>query len=176
MGDVTTATSIIYTVYGIDKFYLQWSVAFNNYLFLYLIFAPRAECTEEAVPAPTSMDQMVQQPPCYLEEEEEIYISEQMQEITDGIIASLTQNMASIKLCVITKFNLLFSSALHPGAHWGPVYRAWTTSYIHCHHHRKTCSHYTVVQGKSTGLYVVMVGLWPDLGDLNKKIIFLVQY
>ncbi|XP_037625810.1 obscurin isoform X8 [Sebastes umbrosus] len=40
--------------------------------------------TEEAVAAPTSVDQVVQQPPCYLEEEEEIYISEQMQEITDA--------------------------------------------------------------------------------------------
>ncbi|XP_039666658.1 obscurin isoform X11 [Perca fluviatilis] len=40
--------------------------------------------TEEAVPASTSMDQAIQQPVCYLEEEEEIYISEQMQEITDA--------------------------------------------------------------------------------------------
>ena len=37
------------------------------------------------------MDQAIQQPVCYLEEEEEIYISEQMQEITDGIIVSLTE-------------------------------------------------------------------------------------
>ncbi|XP_032381171.1 obscurin [Etheostoma spectabile] len=43
------------------------------------------ECsTEGAVPASTSMDQAIQQPVCYLEEEEEIYISEQMQEIADA--------------------------------------------------------------------------------------------
>lgn len=35
------------------------------------------------------MDQVAQQPVCYLEdEEEEIYISESMQEITDGILVS----------------------------------------------------------------------------------------
>ncbi|XP_059196374.1 obscurin [Centropristis striata] len=51
-----------------------------------MLFPPeQAECsTEETAPASTSMDQVVQQPPCYLEEEEEIYISEQMQEITDA--------------------------------------------------------------------------------------------
>lgn len=56
----------------------------------YLIFVSRAECiTEEVVPASTSMSQAVQQPLCYLEdEEEEIYISESMQEITDGIPVS----------------------------------------------------------------------------------------
>ncbi|XP_037325748.2 obscurin isoform X2 [Pungitius pungitius] len=43
------------------------------------------ECShKEALSASTSMDQVVQQPICYLEEEEEIYISEQMQEITDA--------------------------------------------------------------------------------------------
>ncbi|XP_044055731.1 obscurin isoform X3 [Siniperca chuatsi] len=55
-----------------------------------MLFPPghpeQAECsTEEAIPASTSMDQVVQQPACYLEdEEEEIYISESMQEITDA--------------------------------------------------------------------------------------------
>ncbi|XP_022616679.1 obscurin-like [Seriola dumerili] len=46
----------------------------------------QAECsTEETAPAATSMDQVVQQPLYYLEEEEEeIYISEPMQEITDA--------------------------------------------------------------------------------------------
>ncbi|XP_068447260.1 obscurin [Clinocottus analis] len=53
-----------------------------------MLFPPghpeQAECSpEEAVPASISMDQVVQQPLCYVEEEEEIYISEQMQEITD---------------------------------------------------------------------------------------------
>lgn len=52
----------------------------------HLIFVSRAECgTEEAVPASTSISQT----PCYLEdEEEEIYISESLQEITDGILVS----------------------------------------------------------------------------------------
>ncbi|XP_030583398.1 obscurin [Archocentrus centrarchus] len=40
--------------------------------------------TEVTVYAPTSEDQAVQQPIRYLEEEEEIYISEQIQEITDA--------------------------------------------------------------------------------------------
>ncbi|KAM3620450.1 uncharacterized protein V6R79_023680 [Siganus canaliculatus] len=46
----------------------------------------QAQCgIEEAVPRSGSMDQALQQPPCYLEdEEEEIYISESMQEITDA--------------------------------------------------------------------------------------------
>lgn len=56
----------------------------------YLIFVSRTECSaEETVPASTSMDQVVQQPLCYIqEEEEEIYIAEPMQEITDGILFS----------------------------------------------------------------------------------------
>ncbi|TDH08594.1 hypothetical protein EPR50_G00099190 [Perca flavescens] len=54
-----------------------------------MLFPPghpeQTECsTEEAVPASTSMDQAIQQPVRYLEEEEEIYISEQMQDITDA--------------------------------------------------------------------------------------------
>ncbi|KAM8745978.1 obscurin isoform 6-T7 [Acanthopagrus schlegelii] len=55
-----------------------------------MLFPPghpeETECaTEQAVPASTSMDQMLQQPVCYPEdEEEEIYISESMQEITDA--------------------------------------------------------------------------------------------
>ncbi|XP_026160421.1 obscurin isoform X2 [Mastacembelus armatus] len=45
----------------------------------------QAECgAEEAVPASSSVEQRAQQPLCYLEEEEEIYISEPMQEITDA--------------------------------------------------------------------------------------------
>lgn len=44
------------------------------------------ECsTEMDIRAPSSEDQSRQQPVCYLEEEEEIYITEPMQEITDGI-------------------------------------------------------------------------------------------
>lgn len=44
---------------------------------------------KQSVPAPTSADQPLQEPPCYLEEEEEeIYISEAMQEITDGNFVS----------------------------------------------------------------------------------------
>ncbi|KAI3368742.1 hypothetical protein L3Q82_025731 [Scortum barcoo] len=55
-----------------------------------MLFPPghpeQAECSAEAtVSAPTSMDQVLPQPVCYLEEEEEeIYISESMQEITDA--------------------------------------------------------------------------------------------
>nr|XP_019936197.1 PREDICTED: obscurin-like [Paralichthys olivaceus] len=55
-----------------------------------MLFTPgypeQAECsTEETVPVTTPMDESVQQPLCYLEEvEEEIYISEPMQEITDA--------------------------------------------------------------------------------------------
>ncbi|AWP10924.1 putative obscurin-like [Scophthalmus maximus] len=55
-----------------------------------MLFPPgsqeQAECrTEETVPATTPVDQVVQQPLCYLEEvEEEIYISEPMQDITDA--------------------------------------------------------------------------------------------
>lgn len=48
-----------------------------------------ASGSEQSVPAPTSADQLLQEPPCYLEEEEEeIYISEAMQEITDGNFVS----------------------------------------------------------------------------------------
>lgn len=43
---------------------------------------------EVSLYAPTSADPAAQQPMCYLEEEEEIYISEQIQEIADGILAS----------------------------------------------------------------------------------------
>lgn len=47
--------------------------------------------SEQSVPAPTSADQPLQEPPRYLEEEEEeIYISEAMQEITDGNFVSKT--------------------------------------------------------------------------------------
>lgn len=62
-------------------------MVFNNNLFLYLAFVSRAECdAEQAVLASTPMAQVLQQPLCYPEdEEEEIYISESMQEITDGI-------------------------------------------------------------------------------------------
>lgn len=58
----------------------------------YPLFFSRAECrTEETVPATTPVDQVVQQPLCYLEEvEEEIYISEPMQDITDGILTEYT--------------------------------------------------------------------------------------
>ncbi|TNN89356.1 Obscurin [Liparis tanakae] len=54
-----------------------------------MLFPPghpeQAQCSAEgADPASTSMDQVVQQPLCYPEEEEEIFISEQMQEITDA--------------------------------------------------------------------------------------------
>ncbi|XP_008290272.1 obscurin [Stegastes partitus] len=54
-----------------------------------MLFPPgypeHAESSAEAdVPASTPTEQPVQQPPCYLEEEEEIYISEPMQEITDA--------------------------------------------------------------------------------------------
>ncbi|KAK9519341.1 hypothetical protein VZT92_022077 [Zoarces viviparus] len=67
-----------------------------------MLFPPghpeQAECSaEEAVPASTSMDQVVQQPLCYLEEEEEIFISEQMQEITD---APPSIQVATEDLCV----------------------------------------------------------------------------
>ncbi|XP_031719721.1 obscurin [Anarrhichthys ocellatus] len=67
-----------------------------------MLFPPghpeQAECsTEEAVPASTSMDQVVQQPLCYLEEEEELFISEQMQEITD---APPSIQVATEDLCV----------------------------------------------------------------------------
>lgn len=49
------------------------------------MFVSRAEgSTEVAVYAPASADPAVQQPVRYLEEEEEIYISEQIQEIADG--------------------------------------------------------------------------------------------
>ncbi|KAF3834765.1 hypothetical protein F7725_027323 [Dissostichus mawsoni] len=44
----------------------------------------QAECSEEAAPPSASVGQVVQQPPLYLEEEEEIFISEQMQEMTDA--------------------------------------------------------------------------------------------
>lgn len=57
---------------------------------VYPLFVSRVEHgTEETVPTPaaTSMDPVVQQPLYYLEEEEEeIYISEPMQEIADGIL------------------------------------------------------------------------------------------
>ncbi|XP_047198786.1 obscurin-like isoform X2 [Hippoglossus stenolepis] len=55
-----------------------------------MLFTPgnpeQAECsTEETLPVTTPMDESAQQPLCYLEEvEEEIYISEPMQEITDA--------------------------------------------------------------------------------------------
>lgn len=65
-------------------------ICYLTCLSLYPLFVSRAEKgTEETVPAPaaTSKDPMVQQPVYYLEEEEEeIYIAEPMQEITDGIL------------------------------------------------------------------------------------------
>lgn len=56
----------------------------------YLDFVSRAECgAEEVAPVSSYVDQTAQQPPCYLEdEEEEIFLSEPMQEITDGILVS----------------------------------------------------------------------------------------
>lgn len=55
---------------------------------VYLAFVSRTVCdAEQAVLASTCMAQVQQQPLCYPEdEEEEIYISESMQEITDGIL------------------------------------------------------------------------------------------
>lgn len=64
----------------------QYYLILTFYFHLIIIF--RTECApEQAVPASTSTDQMLQQPVCYPEdEEEEIYISELMQEITDGTL------------------------------------------------------------------------------------------
>lgn len=54
------------------------------WVILYLIFTTGCRAGE-AVPASASLDHTAQQRPCYLEEEEEeIYVSETMQEITDG--------------------------------------------------------------------------------------------
>lgn len=65
---------------------------FHIFLFpLYpiLVSSNVASGSEQSVPALTSADQPLQEPPCYLEEEEEeIYISEAMQEITDGNFVS----------------------------------------------------------------------------------------
>lgn len=69
---------------SIDLPVLSFTFFFN------LNFVSRAECgAEEAAPVSSSMDQTVKQPPCYIEEEEEeIFISEPMQDITDGILVS----------------------------------------------------------------------------------------
>lgn len=61
------------------------------------------------------------------------------------------KSLTFIKLCVITNWsNLLFSSSLRPGTRWGPVCGARPSSYIYCHHHGKTYSLHTVVQGRNT--------------------------
>lgn len=64
---------------------LQVGLMTNTDLLLFYIF--RTKCSaDQAVPASTG--QVFQQPPCFLEdEEEELYISESMQEITDGDVA-----------------------------------------------------------------------------------------
>lgn len=60
-----------------------------NNCVLTLMFVSSAEGgAEVTLYAPTSADPAAQQPMCYLEEEEEIYISEQIQEIADGIFVS----------------------------------------------------------------------------------------
>ncbi|CAG08043.1 unnamed protein product, partial [Tetraodon nigroviridis] len=110
---------------------------------------------DQAVPASTG--QVLQQPPCFLEdEEEEIYISESMQEITDGGITQrlykryLNSNHANVS-------NVLFSPSNHPGAPQEPVCATRPACYIHCHHHRKTCTKNRVVQvcpeGEDSGIY-----------------------
>lgn len=61
------------------------------------------ECSaDRAVPASTAAGQVLQQPPCFLEdEEEEIYISESLQEITDGDINQ------TLYRCLIPTANVL---------------------------------------------------------------------
>ncbi|XP_035862884.1 obscurin isoform X5 [Sander lucioperca] len=89
-----------------------------------MLFPPghpeQTECsTEEAVPASTSMDQAIQPPVCYLEEEEEIYISEQMQEITD---APPSIQVPAEDLCVEpgqpATFTAIITGRLTPNIQW----------------------------------------------------------
>lgn len=71
-----------------------WLLSFEHQnCFLQLIsllissIVPRG--AEQAVPESTAADQVSQEPPHYQEEEEESYISEAMQEITDGTFLSV---------------------------------------------------------------------------------------
>lgn len=68
---------------------INWS---GNNINFFLFYVFRTECgADQAVPASTTEGQVLQQPLCFLEdEEEEIYISESMQEITDGDIKHYT--------------------------------------------------------------------------------------
>lgn len=78
---------------------INWSENNINLSF----YVPRPECgADQAVPASTTGGQVLQQPPCFLEdEEEELYISESMQEITDGDITQALYH------CLITAANVL---------------------------------------------------------------------
>lgn len=96
---VTHKYQLINDVFSIDADSEGWTTAFvKKWLqtdfsptsIAKILFSPehpeQAECgAEEDVPASTPIGPVLQQPPCYLEdEEEEIYISESMQEITDA--------------------------------------------------------------------------------------------
>lgn len=79
---------------------INWS---GNNINFFLFYVFRTECSvDQAVPASTAEGQVLQQPPCFLEdEEEELYISESMQEITDGDITQALYH------CLMTTANVL---------------------------------------------------------------------
>ncbi|XP_054458971.1 obscurin [Anoplopoma fimbria] len=126
-----------------------------------MLFPPghpeQAECsTGDAVPASTSMDQVAQQPLCYLEEEEEIYISEQMQEITD---APPSIQVSTEDLCVEpgqpATFTAIITGRPTPNIQWykdGQEFAA--NENVEISQHGARCS-VTIVcpEGEDSGIY-----------------------
>lgn len=120
----------------------------TNNTHLLLFYISRTTCGADQA-APASAAQLPQQPPCFLEdEEEEIYLSESMQEITDGDIThSLYQRYHNSKHA--NRSDVGLSPSNHPGAPPGPVCSAGPAGYLHCHHHREACTESRVVQGRT---------------------------
>lgn len=123
-----------------------------------MFYISRTRCGADSA-APASAAQLPQQPPCFLEdEEEEIYISESMQEITDGdITQTLYECYHSSKHA--NRSDVLPSPSNHPGAPPGPVCSAGPAGYLHCHHHGEACTESRVVQGQTAHVSESQLGV-----------------
>lgn len=107
-----------------------------------------------AVATATPTETPIHEPFYYPEgEEEELFISEPMQEIQDGTFVNHTMNSPdpeSFFSYFFTNYSdFLSSSSRHSSTHREPVCGARPTSCLHCHHHRKTHPTHTVVQGRT---------------------------
>ncbi|KAK2835495.1 hypothetical protein Q5P01_015979 [Channa striata] len=128
-----------------------------------MLFSPeqteQAECAnkEDVVPASPSMDPTVQQPLCYLEEEEEeIYISEVMQEITD---APPSIQVPTEDLCIEpgqpATFTAIITGRPTPKIEWYKDGEELASSgNVEIVHHGARCS-VTIVcpEGEDSGIY-----------------------